>query len=56
MPDGDGEGAAGVASNFIWAIAMIIVVALIVGAVYYGGFFRGTQKKEIDVEIKVPTR
>ena len=52
----DTDGGAGVASNFIWAIAMVIIVALIVGAFYYSGIFRGTQKKEIDVEVTAPSR
>lgn len=41
-------------SNMIWALATIIIVALIVGALYYSGFLGGTQKKEVDVEVKVP--
>ena len=56
MADGDGDGGAGVASNFIWAIALIIIVALVVGAFYYGGFLSGKTKKEIDVDISVPSR
>lgn len=42
-------------SNLIWAVAMIIIVAIIAGAVYYGGLLSGNQKKDIDVEVKVPT-
>ena len=41
-------------NNMIWAIAMIIIVAIIAGAFYYGGFLNNTQKKEVDVEVKVP--
>ncbi len=41
-------------SNLIWAVAMIIIVAIIAGAVYYGGLLSGNQKKEIDVEVKLP--
>ena len=29
----------GVASNFIWAIAFIVIVGMIMGALYYSGFF-----------------
>lgn len=36
-PAGSGESTA---SNAIWAIAFIIVVALIAGAVYYSGILR----------------
>ncbi|MBA2380108.1 MAG: hypothetical protein H0V76_11100 [Blastocatellia bacterium] len=43
-----------VGNNLIWAIAMIIIVAIIAGAFYYGGFMGGTDRKEVDVEIKVP--
>lgn len=49
--DGNGTG-----SNMIWALTTIIVVAMIVGAVYYSGFLGGSQKKEIDVDISVPSR
>lgn len=56
MADDMDGGGAGVASNFIWAIALIIIVALVVGAFYYGGFLSGKQKKEIDVDINVPAR
>lgn len=41
-------------SNFIWAVAMIIIVAMIAGAVYYSGMLTGTKKHDIDVEVKVP--
>ena len=45
----------GVASNFIWALAMVVIVGMIAGALYYGGMFNGGSKKqEIDVEVKVP--
>jgi len=42
------------ASNAIWAVALIIIVALIAGLVYYSGIHRGSNKKEIDVDITVP--
>ena len=44
----------GTGSNVIWAITTIIIVAIIAGALYYSGFLGGTQKKEVDVEVKVP--
>lgn len=50
------EGAAGVASNFIWAVAFIAIVAIIAGALYYGGFLSGKKKTEVDVNISVPSR
>lgn len=51
MADGEGTG-----SNAIWAVAMIIIVAMIVGVIYYSGVLTGTQKKEIDVDVSVPAR
>ena len=38
---GEEESAEGLASNFIWAIALIIIVMLIVGGLYYGDSWRG---------------
>ena len=32
MADGDGAG-----SNAVWAIALIIIVGLIIGAIFYSG-------------------
>ncbi len=44
-----------VASNFIWALAMVIIVGMLAAALYYGGVFSGTKKHDIDVEVKVPS-
>ena len=42
-------------SNLVWAVALIIITAIIAGALYYSGFpSRKPQKQEIDVEVKVP--
>jgi flagellar basal body-associated protein FliL len=49
MADENGTG-----NNLIWAIAMIIIVAIIAGALYYSGFLSGT-KKEADINITVPS-
>jgi hypothetical protein len=46
----------GTGSNVVWAIATIIIVAMIVGALYYSGFLGGTKKQQIDVEISAPGR
>jgi len=47
----------GTASNGIWAVAMIIIVALIVGVVYYSGVLQsGGGTKKIDVDISAPGR
>ena len=53
---GEEESAEGVASNFIWAIALIIIVMLIVGGLFYGGVFNNTKKTNIDVDVSVPAR
>ena len=45
----------GFASNFIWALAFVIVVAMIMGALYYSGFLGGTKKEKIDINIKAPS-
>jgi len=41
-------------SNLIWAVTLIIIVAIMAGALYYGGFLSGKTKQEIDVDVKVP--
>ena len=45
-------------NNLIWAVTLIIVVALIAGALYYSGFLGGTRKQtqKIDVEVSTPAR
>ena len=51
MADEDGGGA----GNFVWAIALIIIVAIVAAVVMSGGFLSGGDKK-IDVDIKTPAR
>lgn len=41
-------------NNLIWAITIIIIVAIIAGALFYGGAFRREKKQEIDVKIEAP--
>lgn len=43
------------ASNFVWALAFIVVVGMIMGALYYSGFLGGTKKEKIDINIKAPS-
>ena len=50
------EGGNGTSSNAIWAVALIIIVAMIVGVVYYSGILRGSSKKQVDINISAPTR
>jgi hypothetical protein len=50
--DGEGTG-----SNAIWAVALVIIVLIIVGAVFYSGVLdRTPAKKAVDVEVTVPSR
>ena len=42
------------ANNFIWAFALVMIVAIMAGAIFYSGGM-GTKKHEMDIEIKVPT-
>ena len=51
----DGDSGEGAASSAIWAVAMIIIVAMIAGAVYYSGILKqGPAKNKVDVEVSVP--
>lgn len=54
MADGDGDGSG--AGNFVWAVALIIIVAIIAAVVMSGGFLSRGGDKDIDVEIKTPAR
>ena len=45
----------GTASSFIWALAFIIIVGIIMGALYYSGFLGGTKKEQLDINIKAPS-
>lgn len=51
----EGENSTG--NNLIWAVTILLIVAIIAGALYYGGMLNRNSKetKDIDVEIKVPT-
>lgn len=49
--EGNGTG-----SNVIWALATIIIVAIIAAVVMYSGLLNGggTKKNEVDVKVSVP--
>lgn len=51
----EGENSTG--NNLIWAVTVLIIVAIIAGALYYSGFLSGNRKetKDIDIEIKAPS-
>jgi hypothetical protein len=43
-------------NNLIWAVTLIIIVALIAGALYYSGFLGGSKSQKIDVDVSAPAR
>jgi hypothetical protein len=52
MADGEGTG-----SNAIWAIALIIIVAIIGAVVFYSGILKsGSKKTEVDINVSAPAR
>ena len=47
----------GTGSNAVWAVAMVIIVGLIVGALYYSGALRrltNPQPQKVNVEVTAP--
>ena len=51
MADGEGTG-----SNAVWAVAFIIIVGLIIGALYYSGILSGSKKQNVDINVTAPAR
>jgi len=52
MVEEDGNG---MASNAIWAIALIIIVGMIAGVVYYSGMLRTTNPdRKVDINVTAP--
>ncbi len=51
MADQEGTG-----SNAVWAVALIIIVAIIAGVVYYSGILKSSPKKEVDINVTAPAR
>lgn len=51
MDEGNSTG-----NNMIWAITMIIIVAIIAGAIYYSGFLsqKGTPNTDVDIKVDAP--
>jgi hypothetical protein len=51
MAEGSGTGKA-----LIWAVALIVIVGIIMGALFYGGILNNkkSEKMDIDVDIKAP--
>lgn len=45
----------GTGSNAVWAIALIIIVAIVAGVVYYSGILRTNPNKKVDINVTVPS-
>ena len=57
VPVVEDSGDGGTGSNAVWAIAFVIIVALIVGALYYSGVLRritNQPAQKVNVEVKTP--
>ena len=53
----DGTSRESTGSNAIWAIALIIIVAIIAGAIYYSGILRNAPAggpNNIKVDVSIP--
>ena len=57
IPVIEDSGSNGTGSNVAWALAMVIIVAMIVGALYYSGVLRrltNQPAQKVNVEVKTP--
>jgi hypothetical protein len=57
VPVVEDRGGDGTGSNAVWALAFVIVIALIVGALYYSGVLRritNQPAQKVNVEVKTP--
>lgn len=43
------------ASSLIWAVTLVLIVAIIAGVLYYSGFLGGTKKEKIDINVSAPS-
>ena len=43
-------------SSAIWAVALVIIVAIIAGVVFYSGILKSSPKKEVDINVTAPSR
>jgi hypothetical protein len=53
VPDSGGGGGTG--SNAVWAIAMVVIVAIVAGVLYYSGALksrRAPAAEQINVDVK----
>lgn len=44
----------GTGSNAVWAIAIVVVVAIIAGVVYYSGVLKTGPVKDINIKVTTP--
>jgi hypothetical protein len=44
----------GTGSNAVWAIALVVVVAIIAGVVYYSGVLKTSPNKDINIKVSAP--
>jgi hypothetical protein len=49
MEEGNSTG-----SNAVWAMAFVVIVAIIAGVVYYSGILKTGPKKDVDIKITTP--
>jgi FlaG/FlaF family flagellin (archaellin) len=50
------ERESGAASSFIWAIAMIVVVAILAAVVWYSGILTRSKKTQVDINVNPPAQ
>lgn len=48
MEEGNSTG-----NNLIWAMTILIIVAIIAGALFYSGFLSKSSKPDTDVDINI---
>ena len=51
-----GDGGNGTGSNAVWAIALVLIIGIIVGALYYSGALKkltSPQQKQQNIDVKV---
>ena len=44
----------GTGSNAVWAIALVVIVAIIGALVYYSGILKTSPNRKVDINVTVP--